>query len=237
LLGLESATIPADKVRDPSRIIPRATLLGTVVTTLICILACTAVLLLLPAQKVALSNAPFVDLATLYWGNAAGKLLAVFAAISGLGALNGWILLQAELPSAMAKNGVFPSIFARESARRTPSFALFFSSGLVTLLILMNYQKSMVSVFTFMILLSTTACLVLYALCSLALLRMQWTGQLSSGELGVPRRGTVPLAVVGVAASAYTLWAIVGAGAVAVGWGAVLLALGVPLYFLMRKKS
>ena len=57
------------------------------------------------------------------------------------------------------------------------------------------------------------------------------------GELGVPRRGTVPLAVVGVAASAYTLWAIVGAGAVAVGWGAVLLALGVPLYFLMRKKS
>ena len=236
LLGLESATIPADKVRDPSRIIPRATLLGTVVTALICILACTAVLLLLPAEKVALSNAPFVDLVTLYWGVAAGKLLAVFAAISGLGALNGWILLQAELPSAMAKSGVFPRIFARESQRRTPSFALFFSSGLVTLLILMNYQKSMVSVFTFMILLSTTACLVLYLLCSLALVRLQCTGQLTSGPLGAPRRGTAPLAVLGVVATAYTLWAIVGAGAEAVGWGAVLLALGVPLYFLVRKK-
>ena len=234
LLGRESATIPADKVRDPSNTIPRATLLGAVVTALICIVACTTVLLLVPPQTLAQSNAPFVDLATQYWGDGAGKVLAVFAAISGFGALNGWILLQAELPNAMAKSGVFPRIFAQESPRRTPTFALFFSSALVTLLILMNYQKSMVSIFTFMILLSTTACLVLYLLCSLALLRLQWTGQLGAGQLGVPRRGTAPLAAVGVIAAAFSLWAIVGAGAEAVSWGAALLALGIPLYFLVR---
>jgi APA family basic amino acid/polyamine antiporter len=235
LLGLESATIPADKVRDPSRVIPPATLLGAGITALICILACTTVLLLVPPQTLAQSNAPFVDLARQYWGEAAGKLLAVFAAISGLGALNGWILLQGELPNAMAKSGVFPKVFARESPRRTPTFALLFSSGLVTLLILMNYQRSMVSIFTFMILLSTTACLVLYLLCSLALLRLQWTGQLGDGQTGVPRRGTVPLAVVGVVATVYSLWAIVGAGVEAAVWGAVLLALGAPLYFLVRR--
>ena len=237
LLGLESATIPADKVRDPSRTIPAATLLGTVVTAVICILACSTVLLLVPPQTLAQSNAPFVDLATRFWGNSAGKLLAVFAAISGFGALNGWILLQGELPSAMAKSGVFPKIFARESPRRTPTFALFFSSALVTLLILANYQKSMVSIFTFMILLSTTACLVLYALCSLALLRLQWTGRLSGdARLGGPRRGTVPLAAIAAIAAAYSLWAIVGAGAEAVLWGAALLLLGVPLYFLVRSQ-
>jgi basic amino acid/polyamine antiporter, APA family len=235
LLGLESATIPADKVRDPSRVIPLATLLGAVITALICIVACTTVLLLVPPQILAQSNAPFVDLARQYWGSTSSKLLAVFAAISGFGALNGWILLQGELPNAMAKSGVFPSIFARESPRRTPTFALLFSSGLVTLLILMNYQKSMVKVFTFMILLSTTACLVMYALCSLALLRLQWTGELGGAQAGVPRKGTIPLAIVGVIATAYSLWAIVGAGAEAVIWGAVLLLLGVPLYFLVRK--
>jgi basic amino acid/polyamine antiporter, APA family len=236
LLGLESATIPADKVRDPSRTIPAATLLGTIITALICILACTTVLLLVPPQTLAQSNAPFVDLAQQYWGSASGKLLAVFAAISGLGALNGWILLQAELPNAMAKSGVFPRIFAQESPRRTPTFALFFTSGLVTLLILLNLQKSMVGIFTFMVLLSTTACLVLYALCALALLRLQWTGQLTNGQLGAPRRGTVALAVVAVVATAYSLWAIVGAGAEAVLWGAVLLVFGVPVYFLVRRK-
>ena len=232
LLGLESATIPADKVANPGRVIPIATLLGTVTTALICAIACTTVLLLVPAATLAKSNAPFADLATQFWGLGAGKLLAVFAAISGFGALNGWILLQGELPRAMALRGEFPSIFARESARRTPGFALCFGSALATLLILANYQKSMASIFTFMILLSTTACLVMYALCSAALLRLQWIGQ-----LGAARKGSGALAIVGVMATAYSLWAIIGAGAEAVAWGAVLLCLGVPLYFWFTRSS
>ena len=230
LLGLESATIPADKVANPGRAIPLATLLGAVVTALICAVACTTVLLLVPPATLAKSNAPFVDLAAQFWGDGAGKTIAVFAAISGFGALNGWILLQGELPRAMAMRGEFPGIFARESARSTPGFALCFGSTLVTLLILANYQKSMVSIFTFMILLSTTACLVMYALCSAALLRLQWIGQ-----LGAARRGSAALAIVGVLATAYSLWAIVGAGADAVAWGAVLLCLGVPLYFWLTR--
>jgi basic amino acid/polyamine antiporter, APA family len=229
LLGLESATIPADKVANPGRTIPIATLFGTVITALICAVACTTVLLLVPPATLAQSNAPFVDLAAQYWGVGAGKLVAIFAAISAFGALNGWILLQGELPRAMAIRGEFPQIFARESAHNTPAFGLCFGSALATLLILANYQKSMVSVFTFMILLSTTACLVLYALCSAALLRLQWTQ-----KLGAPRKGSVPLAIVGILATAYSLWAIVGAGAEAVLWGAALLLLGVPLYYWFR---
>ncbi len=229
LLGLESATIPADKVSSPGRTIPMATLLGAVVTALICAVACTTALLLLPPATLAQSNAPFVDLAAQYWGIGAGKLVAVFAAISAFGALNGWILLQGELPRAMAIRGEFPRIFARESVHDTPGFGLCFGSALATLLIVANYQKSMVSVFTFMILLSTTACLVMYALSSLALLRLQWTG-----ELGPARFGSLPMAIVGVFATAYSLWAIVGAGAEAVLWGAALLLAGVPLYYWFR---
>lgn len=232
LLGLESATIPADKVANPGSAIPIATLLGTVLTALICAVACTTVLLLVPPATLAKSNAPFVDLAAQFWGDGAGKTIAVFAAISAFGALNGWILLQGELPRAMAMRGEFPRIFARESSRSTPGFALCFGSALVTLLILANYQKTMVSVFTFMILLSTTACLVMYALCSAALLRLQWIGQ-----LGAARKGSAALAVVGVIATAYSLWAIIGAGADAVAWGAVLLCLGVPLYFWLTRSS
>jgi basic amino acid/polyamine antiporter, APA family len=229
LLGLESATIPADKVVNPARTIPLATLIGTVVTAVICVIACTTVLLLVPAATLAESNAPFVDLTSHYWGASAGKLVAVIAAISAFGALNGWILLQGELPRAMAQSGVFPRIFARESARQTPTFGLCFGSVVATLLVLANYQKSMVGVFTFMALLSTTACLVMYALCSAALLRLQWTGALTGA-----RRGAVPLAIVGIVATAYSLWAIVGAGADAVLWGAALLLAGVPLYYWLR---
>ena len=226
MLGLESATIPADKVANPGRTIPIATLLGTIVTAVICGIACTTVLLLVSPAALVQSNAPFVDLANQSWGAGAGKLVAVFAAVSAFGALNGWILLQGELPRAMAANGVFPKIFARESVHRTPGFALWFGSALATVLILLNYQQSMVKVFTFMILLSTTACLVMYALCSAALLRLQWTGR-----LGAARKGSGWLALVGILASAYSLWAVVGAGPEAVAWGAVLLLLGVPFYY------
>jgi APA family basic amino acid/polyamine antiporter len=195
-------------------------------------MACSTVLLVIPPAQLAQSNAPFALLADRFWGHTAGQLVALFAAISGFGALNGWILLQGELPYAMARSGVFPAIFARESARGSPGFALSFSSGLVTVLILMNYQKSMVSVFTFMILLSTTACLVIYALCSLALLRLLWTGAIASA-----RKRTAALAAVGVLATVFSLWAIIGAGVDAVGYGCALFALGVPVYFLVRTKT
>jgi APA family basic amino acid/polyamine antiporter len=230
LLGLESATIPADKVANPARTIPLATLIGTVVTALICVIACTTVLLLVPAATLAKSNAPFVDLTSHYWGATVGKMVAVIAAVSAFGALNGWILLQGELPRAMAEHGVFPRIFARESAHQTPTFGLCSGSVIATLLVLANYQKSMVGIFTFMLLLSTTACLVMYALCSAALLRLQWTG-----HLGAARRGSVPLAIVGIIATTYSLWAIVGAGLDAVGLGAALLLAGVPLYYWIRR--
>ena len=230
LLGLESATIPASKVRDPGRTIPRATLVGAALTALLCIVACSAVVLLVPAATLAGSNAPFVDLAERFWGAAAGRWVGACVAISAFGALNGWILLQGELPNAMAKSGVFPAPFARDSKRGTPAFAMVFGSLLVTLLILMNFQKSMVSVFTFMILLSTTACLVMYGLCSLALLRLLWTGRMPGSRLPAGA-----LAVCGVLATAFSLWAIVGAGADAVLWGAALLLLGVPMYVLVRR--
>jgi len=122
LLGLESATIPADKVANPSRTIPLATLVGTVATALICVIACTTVLLLVPPATLAESNAPFVDLTSRYWGPDVGKLVAVLAAVSAFGALNGWILLQGELPRAMAANGVFrASLRASRCIRRRRS--------------------------------------------------------------------------------------------------------------------
>ena len=231
LLGFESATVPAEKVEDPARTIPRATMLGTVATALVCMLACCTVLLLVPGAQLAASNAPFADAARVVWGEGSATLVALFAAISAYGALNGWILLQGELPFAMARDGVFPRVFARESPRHTPAFALVTTSLLVTLLVLANFHASMARVFTFMILLATSATLVAYLVCSLALLVL-----MSRGRLGAVRRGTPGLAVAGVLGALYSLWAIAGAGREATAWGAVLLAAALPVYVLMKRR-
>lgn len=226
LLGLESATVPAEKVKDPTRTIPRATMIGTVLTGLIYLLACSAVILLQPADEVAASAAPFADFVARYWGEGAGKWLALFAAISGFGAMNGWILIQGEIPYAMAKGGVFPAFFAKLSARQTPVRAHLVSSVLLTAVVLMNYSKSMTELFTFVLLISTMSSLVMYFACALAAIKLKSDGRL---------KASTTLPAVAALAALYSLWAIAGAGKDAILWGMALLVAGAPVYFLTRR--
>lgn len=229
LLGLESATVPAENVIDPERNIPRSTLWGTIVTALIYVIACSAVILLIPGSQLQSSSAPFADVIRLFWGDWAASMLALFAFISGFGALNGWILIQGEMPRVLAKEKIFPQIFAHESRYQTPDYSLLITSTLVTIVMLMNYSGSMVSAFTFIILVSTSAYLVMYLFCSLAAFKLAWRG-----DMGVHGRKMMALLAVAMLAALYSAWTLWGAGAEAFWWGTGLFALGVPLYFLMK---
>jgi APA family basic amino acid/polyamine antiporter len=187
-------------------------------------------MLVVPAETLARSNAPFADAARVLFGDATAVVVAALAAVSAYGALNGWILLQGELPQQMARDGVFPRPFAQASGRDAPVFALVSTSVLVTALVLMNTGRSMVDVFTFMALLSTTANLVAYLACSLALIALQRRGQIGSTS---PRW----LAATAAIGAAFSLWAIVGAGWEPVLWGAVLIFGALPVYWLMRRSA
>jgi basic amino acid/polyamine antiporter, APA family len=230
LLGLESATVPAQNVIDPERNIPRSTLWGTIVTALIYVIACSAVILLIPGSQLKDSNAPFADMMRLFWGDWAATAVALFAFISGFGALNGWILIQGEMPRVLAKEKIFPELFAHESRYQTPDYSLFITSALVTIVMLTNYSGSMVKVFTFIILVSTSAYLVMYLFCSLAAFKLAWRG-----DLGVHGPKMMWLLAVAMLAALYSAWTLWGAGAEAFWWGVGLFALGVPLYFLMKQ--
>jgi len=226
LLGVESATIPAEQVDRPQRTIPRATLLGAAFTGLVYLLVSSGVLLLTPVAVLQTSNAPLADFVTFHGGGDLRLLLAAFASISALGALNGWVLLQGELPAAMARDGVFPAWMAKTSTNGTPVRAHLLSSGLVTILVLANYAKSLADAFTFMALLSTASSLFAYLFCSLAVLKLGREGRmpLSPG-----------LAIVAGVAAIYSAWTFYGAGWSVTGWGLVLLAAGAPLYVWMRR--
>ena len=66
------------------------------------------------------STAPFADAARSLFGDRAAALVAIGAAISCFGALNGWILVASQLPLAVARDGLFParSRGSRRAARR-----------------------------------------------------------------------------------------------------------------------
>ena len=87
MLGLECATIPAARVRDPARNIPRATLAGTLIAASLYICISVVPMFLIPQAQLAASSAPFADLFAQRLGGQWGGWIAAFCAISGLGAL------------------------------------------------------------------------------------------------------------------------------------------------------
>ena len=224
MLGFESGTVPAGRVTNPHRTIARATIIGTLFVGIVYLLVTLAVFLLLPSDVTAKSSAPLADLISRIWGSGAGKLVAAFAAISGLGALNGWVFLQAEVPLVLAERRVFPQIFAQVNRNGAPVYGHAVGCCLSVALVATNLSSGMIGIYSFTILLATVANLVLYLAATVAILAMIKRGQTSGALL-------VSAAVLG---TIFALWAFYGAGREATGWGAVLVATGIPVYFLMR---
>jgi basic amino acid/polyamine antiporter, APA family len=228
--GLESATVPATSIQDPDRTIPRATLLGTLLTAIVYIASTVGVMSLLVPGSLGQSQAPFADAARVLWGDAGATIVALGASISAFGALNGWVLLVGQLPLAVAEDGLFPRVFARRSRRGTPALGMLIAGVLTTGLIALNYTRGLVDLFTFFILLSTLTTLIPYVSSSMAVFLFA-----DSRHAGVSR-------AIGTAAAfafAYSLWAIAGAGQEATYWGFILLVVGLPVYVLVvtRRKG
>ena len=224
LLGLESATVPADHIEDPQRTIPFATLVGTAATGVIYLVTCSAVILLMPVEVIATSGAPFAAFVEAFWAPGPALLIAGFACISCFGALNGWILVQAELPAAMARGGNFPPWFAATNKAGVPYRALVGSSGLMTVVMLLNYQSSAAEIFGFLLLISTACSLFMYLACMLAALTLRLDTRFTS------RRWLLWVALLG---TVYAVWTIYGAGGEAVAWGLGLLLVSLPVYWAL----
>jgi APA family basic amino acid/polyamine antiporter len=229
-IGLESATVPADEVKDPERTIPRATILGTGITTVLYIVATVAIMGIIPTAVLAESTSPFADAAGVAFGGGWDKVIGLIALVSTFGALNGWIMLQGRVPLAAAEDGLFPAAFAKvHGKRRTPVFGLVVSSVLVSALLLMNYTKGLAEAFEFVILLATLTTLVPYAY-SAAAQAYLWLVERESFQ---PRK-LVRDTVIALLAFAYSVWAIAGAGDDIVTKGFVLMLAGVPVYVATR---
>lgn len=217
LLGFECASIAAARVENPAVNVPRATMWGTGLTGVLYLLVCSAIALMLPEAVAASSPAPFATFVERYWSAGPAALVSVFAIVSCVGAINGWVLLQGELPRAMAERGMLPRWFAVTDRNGTPRRALLVSSIIATICLLANSSRDMQGIYEFVLLLSTSAALWLYLACAMAAFRLKIA------------RG---FALVG---AAYALWTLWGAGVEASGWSLVLMAAGVPLYWWARR--
>ncbi len=219
-LGLESGTVPADKVENAAVNVPRATMIGVGLTGLIYLGISLAFALYMPVGEAAASPAPVADFLGKTFGSGIAQVVALFAAISAFGALNGWILVQGEMPWAMARGGVFPAWFGKETAAGTPLRGHVVSSALLTGIVLINSQKGMGKLFEFIGSVSIAAGLLAYLLSALAALTLV--------------RGDMKLRLAALVAALFTLWAEWGLGVEAMLYGALLSVSGLALYPVVK---
>ncbi|MCW8879380.1 MAG: amino acid permease [Kangiellaceae bacterium] len=227
-LGLESATIPAENVKAPNRTIPRATIIGFSIAALVYVSSQVAIMSVVPNEQLQQSEAPFADAARLIWGDWAGSLVAIGAVISCIGALNGWVLLQGQVPMTAARDGLLPRIFKDTKKAGVSKTALVLSSLLISGLVVANFSEGMVSLFTFAILISTLGIFIPYLLSIAADIRN------TLAEWKVKRRYLH--LVTALFALVYCCWAVSGIGTKSLVWGIVLILSGLPIFWYMQHR-
>lgn len=204
-LGLECAAAAAGVVRDPTRNIPRATMLGVLGTALLYIAATSAIMGILPHDVLSGSNAPFADAARATLGAALGAAIAVCAFLRTGGCLTGWTLVIAETSRGAADQGVFPRVFRTRPGERVSPVNLIAAGALMTGFALFTADPSLGKQFSTIINAVSLMSLYTYVLAALSLARV---GRRFAG----PRRLLAMLTAV-----------------VAIGFAALLISGGKPL--------
>lgn len=173
LLGFEAASVAAARVRDPARNVARATIGGLLMAGGFYMLLSTGIALAVPAEQLAASAAPFALLFDRFASGGGATFIAGCAALAAVGALNGWVLLQGEVPRTMALTGTLPAWFARSNGAGVPVRTMLLSSTLAIALVLTQLGEGLAQVLEFTITLTTATSLWLYLAIALTALRLR----------------------------------------------------------------
>jgi len=245
-LGVETAAVAADKVRDPDRNVPKATVFGTLASSAVYLLSMVAIFGIVPTTQLALdeNKASYSVAANMMAGSGhwAGDLVAAAVIVSGFGALNGWTMICAEMPLAAARDGLFPPAFGRISDRGVPATGIVWSTILSSVAMVLSFLgTSGASVFNTLVLMTGITAAIPYAFSALAQLKWRRADQ---REMHTPRFARdAGVAIVALIFSILFVWYSRNTGQEHwyVVWGPFLMAgvallLGIPVYLSMRSR-
>jgi APA family basic amino acid/polyamine antiporter len=230
--GWQSANLVAEETRDPRRVLPKALLIGTVLVIVIYVSVNLVYLRALGRDGLAASRAPAADAVRAMFGGGADRFLAAAIAVSGFGFLDLSLLAVTRIPFAMARDGLFPGVFARLHPRfATPVAAIVLQAAWSAVLVGIGNYGGLVDgvVFADWIFfgLAAAGVFVLRA-------RERRAGGVPPDRFRTPGYPVVPALF--VAAAVLTIVSAIRSSPVRSATGAGILAAGVPLYFLFARR-
>jgi len=226
-IGLEAATTPAGSVKNPSKTIPRAIILGTLCTALLYLLSSTGIMGLVPGHILAVSNAPYVDASHILFGGNWHYLVAIIASVACIGTLNAWMLASGQIVLGLAEDRLMPENFAKTNAGNAPVLGLLTSAAGILPLLFLTMSSSIVQQLTDIIDFSVLAFLFVYLMCVLAYLKVLFSEKAKFYHW-----------VYSVGSLLFCCWVISQTPAKTVGTAIAFVLTGLPMYlFWYRKKK
>jgi APA family basic amino acid/polyamine antiporter len=219
LLGFEAASMITQRVRDPERNIMRATIWGLALVLAIYVLTSMGIVLATPPDVLAKEGAPLAAFTSAHVGPWAASALALFAAISAIGALNAVLLLFGEVPFGMVRDGQLPHWMAPQDAHGIGRRPILLGAGLTAALVLISPLSVGEQVLDFLLRLTTATTIFFYTGICIAAIKV----------------GIRPvLAAIGAAFTALVLY---GTGTEASLLGLGLMAVGVAVHFALPGRT
>ncbi|KOY74585.1 APC family amino acid-polyamine-organocation transporter [Apilactobacillus kunkeei] len=223
--GIEGAVIfsgYAKKRKD----IGRATVLGIIAVTMIYMLVTLLSFgVMHQAQLSQLGQPAMADLLQHVMGKWGAIIVNIGLIIAVLGAWLSWTMFAAEVPYEAAKVGSFPKFFAKENKNGTPVNSLIFTNVLVELFMVSFFLAS--SAYNLFLSISSSAVLIPYAFSALYQVKYSYLDKGASDR----RRNLI----LGIIASAYSIWLIYAAGLNYILLTTILFAAGIPAYCYLQK--
>ena len=133
--GWSNLPMVAGEIEKPERNIPRALIYGMLLVIVVYVVTNAAFFYALPFSEILTSNStayrdalPVASKAAqTFWSHGA-QIVSLAFMIAAIGALNGITLMNARVPYAMARNGLFFLPLAELSDKRVPSRAIWFQA-------------------------------------------------------------------------------------------------------------
>lgn len=225
-IGIESATTPAGSVDNPSKTIPLAIIVGTILVAVVYILNSVGIMGLLDSNVLSNSKAPYVDVAQVIFGGNWHLLISAIAALICIGTLNAWILTSGQIALGGAQDGLMPQLFGKTNRFNAPYTSIIISSVAMVPFLLLTKGSGFAEQLTTILDISVTAFLYVYLICCVALITLLLKGnqtiQYSKLLIGVT-----------LIATGFCGWLIYDTD-----WQTLLIAFsfvltGVPVYFYM----
>ncbi|QIL91821.1 arginine/agmatine antiporter [Microbulbifer sp. SH-1] len=135
-IGVETASVSAGVVKNPTRNVPIATVGGVILASVAYVLSSSVIMGMIPNKELISSSAPFADAARLALGNTAANVVAICAAVGCIGSLGGWTLLVGQSAKAAADDGLFPGLFSKTNDKGVPTAGLALVAALMSVQVL-----------------------------------------------------------------------------------------------------